>query len=70
MKMYLAGNFAIMGYPEKEKKLIEVVGKNYCRLCSFYYHKGASVVLTIKRERNEPKRIVKRTIKRKTRSGK
>ncbi len=43
---------------------------DFRRLITFAYKSDAEKILNLKRKLNEPKRIVKRTVKRKTRSSK
>lgn len=72
MKLYLAGNFVIMGTKEKEKNFRKTLGSDYHRLCAFFYKKEADILMDLKEEElsNEKTRTVKRIRKRKTRNSK
>lgn len=74
MKLYLAGNFVIMGDKEKEKEFRKTLGSDYHRLCAFFYRKEADVLMDIKEEElkdgKRKKRTVRRVRKRKTRNCK
>lgn len=74
MKLFLAGNFVIMGEKEKEKAFQTALGKECCRLGSFFYKKEMDIVTELKGEENENKEKInkksptnsKRIIKRRT----
>jgi hypothetical protein len=57
MKMYLAGNFVIMGDKEKEKEFQSRL-EPCLRLGTFFYKKELNTLLSIKKEKeNESKKI-------------
>jgi len=72
MKLYLAGNFVIMGKEELETKFRKTLGDDYHRLCAFFYREEADVLMSIKEKEinNEKNRTFKRTRKNKTGNSK
>lgn len=52
MKIYIAGNFAVMGNIEEERKFRKVCGDKYTRLASYFYTKEANVVMDIEKGLN------------------
>ena len=56
MRLYLAGNFTITDEVHNEVAMKETLGKDYNRLCTFYYPKAADVI--IKNEKPDiPKKV-------------
>lgn len=70
MILFLAGNFAIMGNKKEEESLLSYLGDDYNRLCAFYYKKESDVVIDIIGNKDEQKRIIKRSNRSKTRRRK
>jgi hypothetical protein len=57
VRLYLAGNFTITDEVHNEVAMKETLGKDYNRLCTFYYPKAADVI--IKNEKPDiPKKVI------------
>ena len=52
MKVYLAGNFPIMGNKDKEKELYEKLGSRYHRLGSYFF-KQTKTLLKVRKQVKE-----------------
>lgn len=57
MRLYLAGNFTITDEVRHEVAMKKTLGKDYNRLCTFYYPKAADVII-----KNEKPKIPKKII--------
>jgi hypothetical protein len=54
MRLYLAGNFNITDNITKENTLKTKLGKDYHRLCTYYYPRAAEVILTGEKDYEYP----------------
>lgn len=56
MKVYLAGNFPIMGNEDKEAELYKKLGPRYHRLGSFFFKQTETLLKVRKRVKKKEKK--------------